>query len=169
MAAWLLRRLVHALVTLAAVAALLFVLMRLAPGDPLGRLTEDRPMAPAEVARLRRLFGLDQPIGTQLADFAGRRRPRRLRRLDRALPDPGRHPGPEPPRPEPPPRRRRPPRQPDVRHLARRPPGPAPGPPARPLAHPALPRGLLGAEFLARAHVREPVRHRSGGSCPAAR
>ncbi|MGE0442323.1 MAG: ABC transporter permease [Gemmatimonadales bacterium] len=71
MAAWLLRRLVHALVTLAAVAVLLFVLMRLAPGDPLGRLTEDRPMAPAEVARLRRLFGLDQPIGTQLADFAG--------------------------------------------------------------------------------------------------
>jgi len=68
---WLLRRLVQSLATFLAVAALLFVLMRLTPGDPLGRLTEDRPMAPAEIARLRGLFGLDQPIGTQLLRFAG--------------------------------------------------------------------------------------------------
>ena len=71
MTGWLLRRLAHTAATFLAVAVLLFVLMRLTPGDPLGRLTEDRPMAPAEVARLRTLFGLDQPIGVQLRSFAG--------------------------------------------------------------------------------------------------
>jgi peptide/nickel transport system permease protein len=67
--AWLVRRLVHALATFLVVAAILFVLMRLTPGDPLARLTDDRPIAPAEQARLRALFGLDQPIGTQLVRF----------------------------------------------------------------------------------------------------
>jgi len=67
---WLLRRLVDAVVTFLLVAVLVFVLMRLAPGDPLDRLTEDRPMAPAEQARLRTLFGLDQPLGTQFVRFA---------------------------------------------------------------------------------------------------
>jgi len=67
---WLLRRLVQAAATFLVVAILLFVLMRLAPGDPLGRLTDERPIAPAEQLRLKRLFGLDQPIGTQLVRFA---------------------------------------------------------------------------------------------------
>lgn len=67
--AWLLRRLVHAFTTFLVVAGILFVLMRASPGDPLTRLTEDRPMAPAEVARLRAIFGLDQPVGTQFVRF----------------------------------------------------------------------------------------------------
>lgn len=69
MTAWLLRRLVHAFTTFLVVAAILFVLMRAAPGDPLTRLTDNRPMAAAEAARLREIFGLDQPVGTQLARF----------------------------------------------------------------------------------------------------
>ena len=70
MASWLFRRLLQAAVTFLAVAALLFVLMRAAPGNPLGRLTDERPMTPAEQQRLKALFGLDQPIGTQFARFA---------------------------------------------------------------------------------------------------
>ncbi len=70
MAAWLFRRLLQAAATFLAVAAILFVLMRAAPGDPLGRLTEDRPMSQVEQQRLKNLFGLDQPIGTQFRRFA---------------------------------------------------------------------------------------------------
>jgi peptide/nickel transport system permease protein len=68
---WLLRRTLQAAATFVVVTGLLFVLMRAAPGDPLDRLSDDRPMAPAEQARLRALFGLDQPLGTQLTRFAG--------------------------------------------------------------------------------------------------
>ncbi len=70
MATWLVRRLLQATVTFLAVAAILFVLMRAAPGDPLGRLTDDRPMTPAEQERLKALFGLDQPVRTQFTRFA---------------------------------------------------------------------------------------------------
>ncbi|MHB1328220.1 MAG: ABC transporter permease [Gemmatimonadales bacterium] len=69
MTRWLIRRLLQAAATFAVVAVLLFILMRLAPGDPLARLTDDRPVAPAERARLEAIFGLDQPIGTQLTGF----------------------------------------------------------------------------------------------------
>jgi peptide/nickel transport system permease protein len=70
MTAWLVRRLALTAVTFAVVAVMLFALMRMTPGDPLSRLTDDRPMAPAEVARLRALFGLDQPLTAQLRHFA---------------------------------------------------------------------------------------------------
>lgn len=70
MTGWLVRRVLHAAATFVVVAVLVFVLMRLAPGDPLDRLAQDRPMAPAEQARLQAIFGLDQPIGTQLGQFA---------------------------------------------------------------------------------------------------
>jgi peptide/nickel transport system permease protein len=68
---WLVRRTLQAAATFLVVAAILFVLMRAAPGDPLSRLTDDRPMPQAEVARLRALFGLDQPVLTQLGRFTG--------------------------------------------------------------------------------------------------
>jgi peptide/nickel transport system permease protein len=48
---------------------LLFFLMRAAPGDPLSRLSESRPLAPREVALLKARYGLDQPIHTQFASF----------------------------------------------------------------------------------------------------
>jgi peptide/nickel transport system permease protein len=68
---WLVRRALEAALTFLVVTALLFLVMRMAPGNPLERMSDDRPMAPAEQARLRQLFGLDQPLGTQLARFAG--------------------------------------------------------------------------------------------------
>jgi len=59
----------QAAVTFAIAVVLMFVLMRLAPGDPLSRLQESRPMNPAEVAHLRELYHLDQPIHEQFVAF----------------------------------------------------------------------------------------------------
>ena len=70
MTRWLVRRLAQAAVTFAIAVVLMFVLMRLAPGDPLSRLQEDRPMSPEEVASLRAKYGLDQAIHVQFVAFA---------------------------------------------------------------------------------------------------
>lgn len=66
---WLLRRLAQAVLTFLVVTVLLFVLMRLTPGDPLERLTGDRQVSAQETAALRRRFGIDQPIATQFRTF----------------------------------------------------------------------------------------------------
>jgi peptide/nickel transport system permease protein len=66
---WLLRRAAQAAATLAVVLLTLFVLMRMAPGDPLGRLAAERPLTPAEIQVLREKYGLDQPIPRQLASY----------------------------------------------------------------------------------------------------
>ncbi len=71
MTGWLLRRLLQAFATFTVAVLLLFVLMRVAPGDPLSRLTEDRDASAEELAQLRTRFGLDQPIATQLRAFLG--------------------------------------------------------------------------------------------------
>ncbi|MBA2627415.1 MAG: ABC transporter permease [Gemmatimonadales bacterium] len=67
---WLLGRFLQAVVTLGVAICLLFVLMRLAPGDPLSRLGSDRPITPREVAFLRARYGTDQPLLTQFSRFA---------------------------------------------------------------------------------------------------
>jgi peptide/nickel transport system permease protein len=66
---WLLGRTLQALVTLLIALLLLFILMRLAPGDPLSGLSEDRPLSAAEIGALRAKYGLDRPISAQLADY----------------------------------------------------------------------------------------------------
>jgi peptide/nickel transport system permease protein len=66
---WLLRRALQAVATFAVALALLFLLMRVAPGDPLYRLSADRPISPREMEVLRARYGLDQPLGRQLAAF----------------------------------------------------------------------------------------------------
>ncbi len=71
MGRWLLRRALQAVATLAIAIILLFVLMRAAPGDPLFRLSADRPISQKEIEVLRARYGLDQPIGRQLLAFAG--------------------------------------------------------------------------------------------------
>jgi peptide/nickel transport system permease protein len=68
---WLIRRALQALATFAVAIVLLFVLMRAAPGDPLFRLSADRPISQKEIAVLRARYGLDQPIGKQLVAFVG--------------------------------------------------------------------------------------------------
>ncbi len=69
MTAWLLRRIAQAVVTFAIAVMLMFVLMRLAPGDPLSRMQEDRAMSPEEIAKVRAIFNLDQPIQEQFLAF----------------------------------------------------------------------------------------------------
>jgi ABC-type dipeptide/oligopeptide/nickel transport system permease component len=71
MAAWTIRRLLQAAVTFAASCLLLFVLMRATPGDPLARLEGDTQLSAQETAHLRKRFGLDQPVTTQLVTFLG--------------------------------------------------------------------------------------------------
>lgn len=68
---WLARRLVQSAITFAVVVLLLFLLMRLAPGDPLARLQEGRAMSPEEIAWTRRIYQLDQPMDRQLAAYLG--------------------------------------------------------------------------------------------------
>jgi peptide/nickel transport system permease protein len=67
---WLIRRIMQAAITLVIAVVLTFVLMRLAPGDPLGRILEDRPLTPVQIEDLRKRYGLDQPVLTQLRRFA---------------------------------------------------------------------------------------------------
>lgn len=69
MARWLAHRLAQAALTFAASLLLLFVFMRVTPGDPLARLEGDTPLAPAEAAVLRARYGLDQPIARQLGRY----------------------------------------------------------------------------------------------------
>ena len=89
MTRWLARRILQAVVTFVVVTVLLFVLMRLTPGDPLERLAGDRQMSAEAVAALRHKFGIDQPITTQFTSFVAGALVGRPRRLDRALSDQG--------------------------------------------------------------------------------
>jgi len=68
---WLARRALQAVLTFAVVTVLLFVLMRLTPGDPLQRLEGDRQLSAEAAAALRHRFGIDQPLSTQFGDFLG--------------------------------------------------------------------------------------------------
>jgi peptide/nickel transport system permease protein len=69
MRAWLFRRVLQAVTAFVVAVTILFFLMRAAPGDPLSRLSENRPLTPAEVATLKARYGLDQPAGTQFLAF----------------------------------------------------------------------------------------------------
>jgi peptide/nickel transport system permease protein len=68
---WAIRRLLQALATFAASLLIIFLIMRIAPGDPLVRLDVDTPMSPEEVRALRDRFGLDQSFGAQLLNWTG--------------------------------------------------------------------------------------------------
>lgn len=61
-----LRRLAQAVPTLFAVVAVSFFLMRLAPGGPFDL---ERPLAPAAMENLRRVYGLDRPLGAQFLSY----------------------------------------------------------------------------------------------------
>lgn len=68
---WLLSRIGSALVTYLLATTLIFFLMRLTPGDPLSRLSEDRPMPPEAIAELRARYGIDRPLTEQYRLFLG--------------------------------------------------------------------------------------------------
>jgi peptide/nickel transport system permease protein len=66
---WLVRRTIQAVVTYAVAITLMFFVMRLAPGDPLSRLGDERPFSPEAIAALRQRYGLDQPLLQQYVAF----------------------------------------------------------------------------------------------------
>ena len=61
-----LRRLLHALPLLVCVIVFNFLLIHLAPGDPIQALVGEFPAPEAYIAEMRKVFGLDQPIYIQL-------------------------------------------------------------------------------------------------------
>lgn len=69
MSGWLFRRGLQAVAAFAIALTILFFLMRAAPGDPLARMSEARPLSAREIATLRARYGLDQPVTTQFMSF----------------------------------------------------------------------------------------------------
>jgi len=67
MSRYVVRRLAQALVGLAAILLLTFLVVHLAPGDPVDALVGEEPPNPEYADLLRRQLGLDQPIQVQLA------------------------------------------------------------------------------------------------------
>ena len=70
MIAYIIRRLLAAVPTLLAVLSLVFVIVRVVPGDPAIAILGDQA-TPAAVAALDHKLGLDKPIWQQYADFLG--------------------------------------------------------------------------------------------------
>jgi peptide/nickel transport system permease protein len=68
---WFLRRVASAVVTFLLATTLVFFLMRITPGDPLARLSEDRPMPPEAIADLRARYDLNSPLTSQFTHFLG--------------------------------------------------------------------------------------------------
>jgi peptide/nickel transport system permease protein len=71
MSRFLLRRLLEGIVVMAGISVLVFVIMRLAPGDPARLMLPDTAPEAAVVA-MRQEMGLDRPVYEQLARFLAR-------------------------------------------------------------------------------------------------
>src|SRR3954468_10549013 len=69
MSRFILRRLAEALPLLLAVIVLNFLIIHLAPGDPVQALIGDFPAPPEYVARIRAQYGLDLPLWQQLWNY----------------------------------------------------------------------------------------------------
>ena len=69
--------------TLLGVGAIVFVLLRVVPGDPIAMMIPPGA-SPADIARLRTLYGLDQPLLAQFVTRPGRIG--RFRPLDQPAP-----------------------------------------------------------------------------------
>ena len=65
-AAFVLRRLLHAVPLLVCVIVFNFCLIHLAPGDPIQALVGEFPAPESYIAEMRKVFGLDQPLYFQL-------------------------------------------------------------------------------------------------------
>ena len=63
---YVLRRLIHTLPLILCVIIFNFLLIHLAPGDPIQSLVGEFPAPEAYVAQMRKAFGLDQPLPVQL-------------------------------------------------------------------------------------------------------
>jgi peptide/nickel transport system permease protein len=65
MTRYIIRRLVQAIPMMFLVSIVLFVLVHVTPGGPMGGLSGSRRIRPEKAAQLRRQFGLDQPLTVQ--------------------------------------------------------------------------------------------------------
>src|SRR5215207_2779545 len=75
MTAYVLRRLLHAVVVVVLVSMLVFVVMRLLPGDPILMFVTSGDMqsvSPEQIAALRQNYGLDKPLPIQYLDWFAR-------------------------------------------------------------------------------------------------
>lgn len=68
---YLIRKVLHAVLTLFFVLAFNFVLFRVMPGDPIALLTRSERLTPADVAALRAEYGLDQTFPVQFVNYLG--------------------------------------------------------------------------------------------------
>src|SRR6266508_6681653 len=71
MSAYLVRRLLAAVPVLAVVATIVFLMIHLIPGDPVGVMLGP-DATPAQIAATRHALGLDRPLHEQLLRFYGR-------------------------------------------------------------------------------------------------
>jgi len=69
MVSYSLRRLAHAVPMLLGVATLMFILVRLAPGDPVMVMIGDYPASPDYVEQVRQRYGLDRPLIVQYLQY----------------------------------------------------------------------------------------------------
>ena len=76
-------RVAMALITLAGVAVVVFVLLRVVPGDPVSMMISPGASA-ADIAALKAHYGLDAPLLTQFWIWIKGVGHRRLRHLDHA-------------------------------------------------------------------------------------
>jgi peptide/nickel transport system permease protein len=67
---FILRRLVYAIPTLIGISIITFVIVRMAPGDPIRLFTfGQRDITGEDIQRLRHLYGLDKPLPLQYVDW----------------------------------------------------------------------------------------------------
>lgn len=74
MARYILKRLLQAIPLLLGIATITFIIVRLAPGDPMDMYMEQRvqrDVDPAVIELLRKKYGLDQPLPVQYAKWVG--------------------------------------------------------------------------------------------------
>jgi len=72
MTRFILRRMLAAIPVLVGVSILIFILVRLAPGDPVRTVFGLNPATPEAMARVRAELGLDRPVVLQYFDWIGR-------------------------------------------------------------------------------------------------
>ena len=72
MAGYIIRRVLQLLPVILVIICVNFVIVRLAPGDPITYLAGDAQVTPEFIAELRAQYGLDQPLWWQLLLYLGR-------------------------------------------------------------------------------------------------
>ena len=72
MSAFLIRRTIHSLIVLFVMSIVIYALIGLMPGDPVDlMISADPDITSADAARLRAIYGLDQPLWSRYANWLG--------------------------------------------------------------------------------------------------